>query len=270
MYKQNLHTHSVFCDGKDTPERMVQAAIALGFDSIGFSGHGYTPADERYCMTPEKTEQYIQVVGGLKEQYADRICIFCGVEYDMFSQWPLEDFDYAIGAMHYLDIDGTMVEFDSSQENVAKLIEKWFDGDGMAYALQYYKTLAKLPEYGKFDVLGHMDIITRHCENTAFFNEDDPVYRKAALDALDALQGQIPRFEVNTGAIARGRRTTPYPAPFLLDALREREFGAVISADCHDCRMLDKNFDQARRLLWKHGFRKLDILTEQGWQITEL
>ena len=40
-YRQNLHTHTTFCDGKDTPEELVEAAIAKGFDSIGFSGHSY-------------------------------------------------------------------------------------------------------------------------------------------------------------------------------------------------------------------------------------
>ena len=46
----NYHTHSTFCDGKSTPEEIVKAAIAEGFDAIGFSGHGYTEYDLRYCM----------------------------------------------------------------------------------------------------------------------------------------------------------------------------------------------------------------------------
>lgn len=39
--KQNLHTHSIFCDGKDTIEEMTLEAISKGFDILGFSGHGY-------------------------------------------------------------------------------------------------------------------------------------------------------------------------------------------------------------------------------------
>ena len=30
---QNLHTHTTFCDGKNTPEEMVQAAISLGMEA---------------------------------------------------------------------------------------------------------------------------------------------------------------------------------------------------------------------------------------------
>ena len=40
-YKQNLHTHSTFDDGKNTIEETVLSAIEKGFDSIGFSGHAY-------------------------------------------------------------------------------------------------------------------------------------------------------------------------------------------------------------------------------------
>ena len=35
--KQNLHTHSIFCDGKDTIEEMTLEAISKGFDILGFS-----------------------------------------------------------------------------------------------------------------------------------------------------------------------------------------------------------------------------------------
>ena len=37
----NFHTHTTYCDGKETAEQMVQAAIAKGFTRLGFSGHGF-------------------------------------------------------------------------------------------------------------------------------------------------------------------------------------------------------------------------------------
>ena len=42
----NFHTHTVFCDGADTAEDMVLAAIDMGMDEIGFSGHAYTPVEK--------------------------------------------------------------------------------------------------------------------------------------------------------------------------------------------------------------------------------
>ena len=50
----NFHTHSVFCDGDNTLEEIATSAIEKGFTALGFSGHGFTPFDTRYCML--KTE----------------------------------------------------------------------------------------------------------------------------------------------------------------------------------------------------------------------
>jgi len=40
-HKQNLHIHTTYADGKDTPEQMILTAIERDFDSIGFSEHSY-------------------------------------------------------------------------------------------------------------------------------------------------------------------------------------------------------------------------------------
>ena len=75
-YKQCLHTHSILCDGKDTLEEMVLAAIEKGFDSIGFSGHSHTPFDDSFCMSLENTKGYIQAVKAVQEKYAGKILMF--------------------------------------------------------------------------------------------------------------------------------------------------------------------------------------------------
>ena len=38
----------------------------------------------------------------------------------------------------------------------------------MEYAKLYYKTLSELPQYGKFDIIGHFDLITKHSDNCKF------------------------------------------------------------------------------------------------------
>ena len=64
----NLHTHTHFCDGKDSPEEMVQAAIRAGFVSLGFSGHSFTPCDMSYCMLPESIPLYKAEIRSLLPQ----------------------------------------------------------------------------------------------------------------------------------------------------------------------------------------------------------
>ncbi len=265
IHKQNLHTHSTYCDGKSTPRETVESALLLGFHSLGFSGHSWMHWSPSYSMSPQRTQEYFAEIQRLKAEYADRLPIYCGIEYDIFSDIDISCFDYAIGSAHYFRIDGQFVGFDRSAQAVEQVIQDWFGGDGMAYAKAYYRMLATLPEYGKFDIIGHFDLITKHSETHAFFDENDPAYLRAALEAAEALRGKIPLFEVNTGAIARGYRTTPYPSLPLLKAMREMGFGAVITSDCHDARMLDCGYRDARERLLACGYREIFILTPDGF-----
>ena len=101
-YLQNLHTHTSYCDGIDTSEQMVIAAIEKGFDSIGFSGHSYMYYAEDHSMSLQRTEEYKKEIARLKKKYRDKIDIFCGLEFDMYSAIDLSGYDYLIGSVHYL------------------------------------------------------------------------------------------------------------------------------------------------------------------------
>lgn len=265
-YKQNLHTHTAYCDGCDTPEDVIVEAISRGFNSIGFSGHSYMHYAPEHSMSVIGTQEYRSEINRLKEKYRKEIDIFCGLEVDMYSEIDLSGYDYLIGSVHYLLCDGKYIGFDRSQETVENIIDTFFDGNGLEYAKAYYKTLALLPKYGNFDIIGHFDIITKHSDNIAFFDETAVEYKKAVTNAAEELAGEIPFFEVNTGAIARGYRKTPYPSEFILNLLKDLGFGAVITSDCHNKQMLDCNFDEAEQLLKKCGFTHRYILTKNGFE----
>ena len=130
--------------------------------------------------------------------------------------------------------------------------------------------LATLPEYGNFDILGHFDLITKHSDNVKFFDEDSEIYKNAALEAIEALSGKIHLFEVNTGAISRGYRKSPYPAPFIIKEMRRLGYGVVITSDCHDRNYLDCGFDDATELLKYCGFKERYILTPSGFRAVPL
>ena len=86
----NFHTHTSFCDGENTPEEVVLSAIEKGFSSIGFSSHGYTEFDLRYCL--KDTKGYITEINRLKEKYRNKIEIYLGVEEDAFYHILLSNF----------------------------------------------------------------------------------------------------------------------------------------------------------------------------------
>jgi histidinol phosphatase-like PHP family hydrolase len=91
----------VYCDGIDTLEEMIQAAIEKGFHSVGFSGHSYMHYSLEYGMSLEGTKVYQKEIAMLKKQYANLIDIYCGCELDLYSEVDLDGFDYIIGSFHY-------------------------------------------------------------------------------------------------------------------------------------------------------------------------
>ena len=275
-YLQNLHTHTVYCDGVNTPEELIQEALKKGFDSIGFSGHSYVKRFPReYSMTPENNAKYRKEIKRMKEKYAGQIRIYCGMEADMYTEASLENFDYLIGSVHYIFKEGFLLDFDRTdlihpQYAMQRILSEFFDGDGMKFVKAYYETLAKLPEHGHYDIIGHYDLFVMDNDALHFVDETSREYRNAALEAAEALAGKIKLFEVNTGAIARGYRNIPYPAPFIIKELKRLGFGAVISADCHKKENLDFHFAEAEQLLKECGFKERYVLTNEGFVPVEL
>ena len=269
-YKQNLHTHTTRCDGIDTPEEMVLAAISKGFDSIGFSGHAHMKYSSYHHITHDTTKAYREEIYALKEKYKGKIDIFCGLEFEMLCDDSKDGWEYMIGSTHYLKKDGEVFNIDVTAEQITRVINERFGGDGMALAKCYYEHLASLSKYGKFDFIGHFDLITKNIDRLPLFDTESREYLSLATDAMDALKGKIDLFEVNTGAIARGYRKTPYPMMNLLRELKERGFGAIISSDCHDARYLDLLFDECADMLEACGFKEKYVLTDNGFKTVGL
>ena len=269
-YYQNLHVHSTFCDGVDTPEEMIRYAQALDFDSLGFSGHCYMPYSPYQKITPESSEAYKREITSLKEKYRGILPIYLGLEVDMYAGVDMTGYDYLIGTVHYLKKGDTYMGFDRAPQVVRDAIDTHYDGDGMTFARAYYEAMAELPKYGKFDIIGHFDLIAKNLEVMPYFDETSSAYLSLAKETIAALKGKIPLFEVNTGAMARGYRSIPYPIPELVKEFKRQGFGAIIRSDCHEGRYLVHGFEQARELLLSCGFTERYVLTENGFHAVEL
>ena len=228
----NYHSHTCFCDGADAPEELVREAIRLGCPELGFSGHSHIPFDD-CCMTLEGTERYKAEIRRLREKYAGEIRIWLGIEQDIFGDLPTEDYEYVIGSVHYVYRDGRYLSVDESEAAFRAHVEQAYHGDVYAFAEDYYALVAQVWEKTGCRIVGHFDLFTKYNEDDRLFDTACPRYRRAALDALDALADKPVLFEINTGAISRGYRRTPYPAPWLLEELQARGAGLILSSDCH-------------------------------------
>lgn len=248
MAYATFHNHTTFCDGKNTAEEMVQAAISLGCPALGFSGHSYTWFDETYCMSKAGTAAYKAEITRLKQAYAGTLRILCGVEQDYWSDAPTDGYDFIIGSVHYVQKNGHYLPVDNSKEELLQGVNAQYGGDLLAFCEDYYRQIADVQNKTGCTFVGHFDLVSKFNENGALFSEDDPRYRRAALSAIDALCAQNAVFEINTGAIVRGYRTTPYPSRFLLERIRDRGCKVLLNADCHDASKLLFGLDQAAQL----------------------
>ena len=273
MFPQNLHTHTVFGDGKHTAEEMALGAISSGCASLGFSEHSPLPpsADpDGWSMAAEEVSAYRAEVLRLREAYRGRLEVFLGLELDADSPPPGEAYDYMIGSVHGVWKDGVCLSVDESPEAFQRSAREHFGGDYFAFAEAYFRREAEfLPGCG-CQVAGHFDLVTKFNEGGRLFDESAPRYRRAALEALEAaMEGDV-IFEINTGAISRGYRTAPYPATFLLRAIRENGGRVCITSDCHHKDTVTCGFREAAALAEACGFREAWVLTGDGFQAVGL
>lgn len=253
----NLHTHTVFCDGKNTPEEIVVYAIDQGFKSIGFSGHGYTEYDTRYCM--KDTYGYLLEVNKLKKKYSKEIQIYLGIEEDAFSWCDRKNFDYIIGSSHYFNIGGRYFPIDSNYDYFKKCLDA-FNYDVLDLAQTYYKHFYEYIKKRKPDIIGHFDLITKFdkIDVERFLNNES--YNKIAMKYTKEVVNCDCIFEVNTGVIARGYRDFPHPSENLLYVIKCNGGKVTISSDCHDIKNLNFKFDDMRSWLRDIGFEYIYVL----------
>lgn len=233
MVLKNFHTHTNYCDGRNTAEEMIEAAISLGFTALGFSGHAYTDFDGSYCMTREGTAQYFDEINALKEKYKGKINVYCGTEQDLLSLPPEHDFDFTLGSVHYIQAGGKYWNVDSSADEQLRCAGECFGGDLMAYCEEYFRLVGSVIETTHADFIGHFDLVSKFNEGDKLFDSHNPRYVKAWQEAADRLCKAGVPFEINTGAIARKLRTEPYPTLEMAEFIHQRGGTFLINSDCH-------------------------------------
>ena len=262
---QNLHTHGTFCDGKNTPEEMVHAAIRMDMDALGFSSHAPLAGQSGWTMSPEDVPRYRAEILRLRERYTGRLEIFLGLEQDYYSPPSGKGWDYQIGSVHCVEKEGRLLPVDYLPEDFVRSVRQYYGGDFLAFAEDYYRLVGAIAERTGCQIVGHSAQLTQLTDEDSPHDTAHPRYHSAALEALDRLAQHADILEINTGAMSRGYRSTPYPAPALLRAMRERDLPICITSDCHDRANLLFAFPQAEELARSCGYREQMALTSQGF-----
>lgn len=244
MIFEDFHIHTTFSDGKNTPNEVVLSAIEKGISRLGFSDHSYTYFDESYCMKKEKYADYINEINYLKEKYSDKIKIYCGIEQDYYSDVGTSDFDYSIGSVHYIKTDDIYIPVDESPEILLNAVEKYFNGDIFALIDCYFNNVSDVLNKTNADIIGHFDLITKFNENNALFDMCRDKYLDIAKRAVDRLIPYGKPFEINTGAVSRGYRSSPYPSYEIIEYIIEKNGKLILSSDSHSSENIIFEFEK--------------------------
>ena len=252
MKRQNLHCHTSFDDGKNSPEEMINAAIRAGLSGIGISLHCPMDQDDGWSCPAGDEQRFIDEMHRLAAIYAGHIAVWCGLEYDMDARRrSVPPYDYIIGSCHMLG----GFSIDADPEEASRLIAA-HGGEANAARL-YYERLCTMADYDEISIVGHFDLLTKYNERLPLYDTAAPAYRDAAFAAMEKLSAAGKIFEINSGAISRGWRTSPYPEAALLRHLKSIGGRICISSDAHTADAIDCAFDQCEALARDCGFEEL-------------
>lgn len=265
MITADLHTHTDRSDGSCSAEQTVQRAIQRGVKVLGFSDHCYTPWIA-WDTLGEDLDGYIKENFSLAERYAGQIEIVCGIENE-FDCWQEDSrLQYRIGSRHSIPFPDGQIFVDETPQLLEEGIDRWYGGDGLSFALDYFRHIAEDVPHHRPDIIGHFDLLRKFNRSDIFFDENCASYRKAALEAAEAAGETGAVFEVSTVNLNRKRRRILFPADFILRFILEKGYPVMLSSDAHDPELICGNFGYAQSRLYGLGFRSVTVWNDGGFR----
>ncbi|MBN2628141.1 MAG: histidinol-phosphatase [Spirochaetales bacterium] len=274
MILTNYHTHTIYCDGKGKPKAYAEAALEKGLTALGFSSH--SPWPDSVCGIKEKqVPKYIKEIEGLRKTYEGRLEIYLGLEIEYFpgfssaadEYYDTLPLDYRIGSLHslYDESEKKWYAVDGPEEEYKHILNDMCGGIMENFVRQYYGHIRDMIKVGRFEILGHLDLIKKHNKGEVYFTEDASWYRDEIQKTLDCLEGTGIILEVNTGGLSRGYTETVYPSPWILAEACQRNIPTQLNGDAHAPENLDFAYAEAREIMAEAGYDQVRLLLGGEW-----
>lgn len=250
----DYHLHTSFCGhARGDMEEYVRAAIQIGLEEIGFSGHFplFHISDRRLRDTlsiPEdKFPLYVEKVLTLRKKYS-RIKIKLGCEVDYIP--GLEDeirkrlqaypFDYVMCSVHFLED----FLFDHPD-----YIEEWKKKNVDEVYRSYFSRLLQCIRTGIFDILAHPDLVKKFGFLPGF--SLNYLYKEVAQE----LKKNNMVAEINTSGLRRPVKEI-YPSIDFLEILKLHGVPVILGSDAHSPEEVGK--DIGKGVMWAReaGYRE--------------
>jgi histidinol-phosphatase (PHP family) len=245
----DYHVHTTWSDGTGSVEECVRAAVAAGLPEIGIADHiAATPGpDEHWWVQPAQLAAYCADVREADDRHSEvRVLLGLEAEYvagqeaeldALLDAWP---FQLVVLGVH--EVDGFAFDDPELRHDA-----RWDDPDALLTA--YYRTVRRAAEYGRFDILAHLDYISLwgHQPGPSALPEID-----AALDALAASGGAL---ELNTDKIS-DLAGVMYPSPAILRAAHDRGIPLVIDSDAHEAEHVGRLWGEGIALAREAGYHE--------------
>ena len=275
MFRQNLHTHSEFSDGKASPEEVVKSALDQKINCLGFSDHAPVPFENTFSIKTGQLSAYCDEIRRLQLQYRPDIDILLALEID-YIPGLMENFrrfktasalDYVIGSVHLIGkdnpehlwfIDGPLIE------TYDMVLARFFDNDIRKAVTAFYDQTNQMIVNETFDVIGHFDKIKMH-NNNRYFTEDEKWYQKLVFETLQLIKENDLIVEVNTRGLYKKRAQDFFPSTWILKELAKLDIPVIVSSDAHQPDELQLCFSEANQALLAAGHKKTMRFTQGKW-----
>lgn len=229
MFDYHMHS-TVSFDGKDTPEKMAQAAVAAGLKEICFTDHiDHEPGAEKEIMVFDAQHYHAAYdhleVPGLKIRRGMEFGLKPDNQEELRQDLQKADFDFVLGSVHFVD-------------DLDVYLEPYWQGKTQreAYQIHLERTLECVQAHDDFDVLGHLTFISKCRANPTKELVKYEEYRQIIDEILRELARKGKGMEMNTSGVDRCGGFLP-TADFFR---RFRELGGEIVTVGSDAHSFDR------------------------------
>lgn len=227
LIRKNIHTHTIRCGHAIGSDRQyVEAAIASGYEELGFSDHCYRNeinTGEYYnyfSYQEDKYIDYVNSINALRKEYQNQIKIYLGLEVEFIPSC----FDEALAYYKKTGVEYLILgQHACLNEQGDKLVYAGRKNSSIESFDRYIEECLEAMKLGCFSYLAHPDLFN-------FVGEEEIYLEKMKYFVSMIKKYQIP-IEFNCHGFLNHKH---YPNDLFWNLIAKEKIPAILGIDAHD------------------------------------